>query len=336
MSFIWPKMLLLLLLIPLFVVIYLRIQRRRRKFAAGFSNMGLVRNSESRPLNQRRHIPSALFLAGLAILMLAMARPQAVVSLPRVQGTVILAFDVSGSMAADDLKPTRMEAAKAAARDFIQHQPLSVQIGVVAFSDSGFSVQVPTNDQGAILAAINRLAPERGTSLANGILVSLKTIAQANAVPAPRYYTNATPLPTPTPTPVPQGTYTSAVIVLFTDGENNENPNPLDAAQAAADRGVRIYTVGIGSPAGTTLKINGFIVHTQLNEDMLKQISQVSGGTYFNAQSQEDLLKVYDNITSQLVIKPQKTEITSILAGAGVLVLLIAGAFSLFWFSRLP
>lgn len=336
MSFIWPKMLLLLLLIPLFIVIYLRIQRRRRKFAAGFSKMGLVRNSESRPFNRRRHIPSALFLAGLAILMLAMARPQAVVSLPRVQGTVILAFDVSGSMAADDLKPTRMEAAKAAARDFIQHQPLSVQIGVVAFSDSGFSVQVPTNDQGAILAAINRLAPERGTSLANGILVSLNTIAKANAVPAPRYYTNATPLPTPTPTPVPQGTYTSAVIVLFTDGENNENPNPLDAAQAAADRGVRIYTVGIGSPAGTTLKINGFTVHTQLNEDMLKQISQISGGAYYNAQSQEDLLKVYDNITSQLVIKPQKTEITSILAGAGVLVLLIAGTFSLFWFSRLP
>jgi Ca-activated chloride channel family protein len=336
MSFIWPKMLLLLLLIPLFVVIYLRIQRRRGRLSAGFSNLGPVRNSESRPLNRRRHIPSALFLTGLAILMLAMARPQAVVSLPRVEGTVILAFDVSGSMAADDLKPTRMEAAKTAARDFIQHQPLSVQIGVVAFSDSGFSVQVPTNDQGAILAAVNRLAPERGTSLANGILVSLNTIARANAVPAPRYYTNATPLPTPTPTPVPQGTYSSAVVVLLTDGENNENPNPLDAAQAAADRGVRIYTVGIGSPTGTTLKINGFTVHTQLNEDMLKQISQISGGTYYNAESEEDLLKVYDKITSQLVIKPKKTEITSILAGAGVLVLLIAGTFSLFWFSRLP
>ena len=336
MSFIWPGMLLSLLLIPVFVVIYLRIQRRRRRFSASFGNLGLVREEGARPLNRRRHIPSVLFIAGLAILLLAMARPQAVVSLPRVEGTVILAFDVSGSMAANDLKPSRMEAAKAAAQDFIKSQPLSVQIGVVAFSDSGFSVQVPTNDQGAILAAINRLTPEQGTSLANGILASLNTIAAANAVPAPRFYTNATPLPTPTPTPVPQGTYTSAVIVLFTDGENNEAPNPLDAAQTAADRGVRVYTVGLGSPAGTTLHVNGFTVHTQLHEDLLKQISQISAGTYYNAQSEEDLAKIYDSITSQLVIKPQRTEITSILAGAGVLFLLVAGTFSLFWFNRLP
>jgi Ca-activated chloride channel family protein len=336
MSFIWPGMLISLLLIPALVIIYLRIQRRRRQFSASFGGLGLARDRDARPLNRRRHIPSLLFMAGLAILLLAMARPQAVVSLPKVEGTVILAFDVSGSMAADDLKPTRMEAAKTAAQDFIKSQPLSVQIGVVAFSDSGFSVQVPTNDQGAILAAVNRLAPERGTSLASGIQVALNTIATANAVPAPRFYTNATPLPTPTPTPVPQGTYTSAVIVLFTDGENNENPNPLAAAQAAADRGVRIYTVGLGSPAGTTLHINGFTVHTQLNEDLLKQISQISGGTYYNAESEADLAKIYDNITSQLVIKPQETEITSILAGAGVLVLVFAGTFSLVWFNRLP
>jgi Ca-activated chloride channel family protein len=336
MSFIWPGMLLTLFLIPALVVIYFRIQRRRRRFSQSFGGLGLAHAADERPLNRRRHIPSVLFITGLAILMLAMARPQAVVSLPKVEGTVILAFDVSGSMAADDLKPTRMEAAKTAAQEFIKSQPISVQIGVVAFSDSGFSVQAPTNDQGAILAAVNRLSPERGTSLANGILVALNTIATANAVPAPRFYTNATPQPTPTPTPVPQGTYSSAVVVLFTDGENNENPNPLEAAQAAADRGVRIYTVGLGSPAGTTLHVNGFTVHTQLNEDLLKQISQISGGAYYNAQSEEDLAKIYDNITSQLVIKPEKTEITSILAGAGILALLIAGAFSLFWFNRLP
>ncbi len=336
MSFIWPGMLLSLLLIPVFIIIYLLIQRRRQRYSANFGKLGLVREEDARPLNRRRNIPTVLFIAGLAILMLAMARPQAVVSLPRVEGTVILAFDVSGSMAADDLKPTRMEAAKTAAQEFIKSQPISVQIGVVAFSDSGFSVQVPTNDQGAILAAINRLKPEQGTSLANGILISLKAIATANAVPTPRFYTNATPLPTATPTPMPQGTYSSAVIVLFTDGENNEAPNPIDAAQAAADRGVRVYTVGLGSPAGTTLHVNGFTVHTQLNEDLLKQISQISGGTYYNAASEEDLAKIYNNITSQLVIKPQKTEITSILAGAGVFFLLVAGTFSLFWFNRLP
>jgi Ca-activated chloride channel family protein len=336
MSFIWPGMLLFLLSVPVLVVIYLRIQQRRRRFSASFSSLGLVREAEARPLNRRRHIPSVLFIAGLAILLLAMARPQAVVSLPRVEGTVILAFDVSGSMAADDIQPTRMEAAKTAAQNFIKDQPLSVQIGVVAFSDSGFSVQAPTNDQAAILAAVSRLAPTRGTSLGNGIQAALHTIAAANVVPAPRFYTNATPLPTPTPTPVPQGTYSSAVIVLLTDGENLENPDPLQAAQQAAERGVRIYTVGLGSPAGTTLHVNGFTVHTQLNEDLLKQISQISGGAYYNAQSEEDLTRIYDQITSQLVIKPQKTEITSILAGAGVLVLLVAGTFSLVWFNRLP
>jgi Ca-activated chloride channel family protein len=248
----------------------------------------------------------------------------------------MLAFDVSGSMAADDLQPTRMEAAKAAARAFIEQQPLNVQIGVSAFSDSGFSVQVPTNDKEAVLASINRLSPARGTALANGILVSLNTIAAANAVQNLGYYSNLTPAPTLTPTPVPQGVYTPAVIVLLSDGENNMNPDPLEAAQLAADRGVRIYTVGIGSPAGATLEIEGFKVHTQLNEAMLQDISERTGGAYFNAQSEQDLLEIYKNLDTQLVIRPEEMEITSILAGAGVLVLLIGGFFSLAWFSRLP
>ena len=336
MSFIWPGMLLSLLLIPLFVALFLRIQRRRRQLAATFNSLGLGQNAEVNRHTWRRHIPTMLFLVGLVILLLTLARPQAVVSLPRVEGTVILAFDVSGSMAAKDLEPTRMEAAKAAARNFIQEQPTSVQIGVVAFSDSGLSVQVPTNDQGAIMASINRLAPTYGTSLANGILASLNSIAALGAEPAPSFYSDLTPIPTLTPTPMPPGTYTSAVIILLTDGENNEDPDPLAAAQAAADRGVRIYTVGIGSPAGTSLDINGFTVHTQLDEGLLTQISQITDGKYYNAESEQDLLKVYDDIATQLVVRPEKTEITSILAGAGLLVLLIGGTFSLFWLNRLP
>jgi Ca-activated chloride channel family protein len=332
MSFIWPAMLLLLFLIPLFVALYMRLQRRRQRLAASYGQFGLAQG----PAGLRRHIPPALFLISLAILIVALARPQTVVSLPRVEGIVILAFDVSGSMAADDLQPTRMEAAKTAALDFVQRQPSSVQIGIVAFSDSGLSVQAPTNDQEAIMASINRLGPERGTSLANGIFASLNTIDAANARPAPSLYTDLTPTPTPTPTPVPQGTYTSAAIVLLTDGENNENPDPLEAAQAAADRGVRIYTVGIGSVAGTTLDVNGFTVHTQLNEPMLQQISQLTGGTYYSADTEQDLRAIYDNLDPQLVIKPQKLEVTSVFAGASIFVLLIGGTFSLLWFSRLP
>jgi Ca-activated chloride channel family protein len=335
MSFIWPVMLVLLVLVPLFVVSYIVLQRRRQQLVARYGRLGFASGAGARGSGLQRHIPPALFLTGFAILMVALARPQTVVSLPKQEGTVILAFDDSGSMAADDLKPTRMEAAKAAARDFVQRQPLSVQIGVVAFSDSGFTVQIPTNDKDGILAAINRLAPQRGTSLASGILASLNTIA-AGTRQAPLLYSDLTPSPTPSPTPVPKGTYTSAVIVLLTDGENNESPDPLAAAQTAADRGVRIYTVGIGSAQGTTLHINGFTVHTQLDEATLKQISELTGGAYYNAENEQDLLKIYDNLNTQLVIKPQKTEVTSIFAGASILALLIGGVFSLLWFSRLP
>jgi Ca-activated chloride channel family protein len=210
-----------------------------------------------------------------------------------------------------------------------------VQIGVVAFSDSGFAVQVPTNDKQAILASIDRLTPQRGTSLANGILASLNTIA-AGKRQAPLLYSNLAPTPAPTPTPVPKGTHTSAVIVLLTDGENNEAPDPLAAAQTAADRGVRIHTVGIGSAAGTKLHINGMIVQTRLYEATLQQISQITDGTYYNAENAQDLHAIYNNLNPEWVIKPEKTEVTFILAGASLLILLIGGMFSLLWFGHLP
>jgi Ca-activated chloride channel family protein len=336
MSFIWPVMLLLLLLIPLFVLLYVQLQQRRRRLAASYGSFGLLREAAGRELGRRRHIPPALFLGGLTILLLAMARPQATVSLPRIEGTIILGFDVSGSMAADDLKPTRMEAAKTAAREFVEHQPSTVQIGIVAFSDGGFTVQTPTNDQEAILATINRLSPQRGTSLGQGILASLNTIAALNAEPTPSPEAGQTPTPAPSPTPVPEGTYLPAAIILLTDGENNQEPDPLVVAQAAADRGVRIYTVGIGSAAGTTLHVEGFTVHTQLDEATLQQISQLTDGLYYNAENEEELRAIYENLNPQLVVKPEKMEVTSIFAGAGIFIFLIGGAFSLLWFSRLP
>jgi Ca-activated chloride channel homolog len=335
MTFIWPVMLYSLILIPVFIALYLILQRRRKHIAANYQTLSTASEISKRDPGIRRHIPPILFFIALAILGVALARPQTEVSLPHIEGTVILAFDVSGSMAADDFKPTRMEAAKTAAKSFVDHQPSTVRIGVVAFSDNGLTVQTPTNDQDAILTAINRLGPERGTSLASGILASLKAIDVGAGQPS-EIYTNLTPVPTLTPTPMPQGTYAPAVIVLLTDGENNENPDPLLAAQTAANRGVRIYTVGIGSPAGTNLHINGFIVHTQLDEDTLQQISQITGGTYYNAQSEQDLIKIYNNLNPQLVVTPELTEVTSIFAGASILLMLIGGMFSLLWFSRLP
>jgi Ca-activated chloride channel family protein len=335
MSFIWPAMLFSLFVIPLMVGGYLLFQRRRRRLAARYSSFGLTQTASSGGLGVRRHLPPALFLAGFTILAIALARPQAVVSLPRNEGVVILAFDVSGSMAADDLKPTRMEAAKAAAQEFVQRQPSSVQIGVVAFSDSGFAVQPPTDDQDAILAAISRLTPQRGTSLAQGILASLDTIARATGQ-TPVLQGDLSPTPIPTPTPVPEGTYMPAVILLLTDGENTAPPNPFDAVQTAVDRGVRIYTIGIGSAAGTLLHVNGFTVQTQLDEAMLKQISQITGGEYYTAENEADLQTIYENLDPQLVVKPEKMEVTSLFAGASVFIMLVGGMFSLLWFSRLP
>jgi Ca-activated chloride channel family protein len=332
MSFIWPPMLLLLLAIPLGAALYLRRERsRRRRLAAYGASLGPVPGDRAARASLRRRIPAVFMLAGLTLLVVAMARPQGVVSVPRVEGTVILSFDVSGSMAADDLAPTRMEAAKAAARTFAERQPSSVRIGVVAFSDSGFSIQVPTTDQALVLAAINRLNPERGTSIARGILSSLTTIAAAED-PAAGYYSNRSAAPTPVPT----GTYDSAAIVLLTDGENNQSPDPLEAARTAAERGVRIYTVGLGTTAGTTIEVEGFKVHSQLDEPMLRQISEITDGSYYAADDPEELSAIYDSIQTHLVIRPVAMEITSLVAGAGALVLVVGGIASLLWLGRLP
>ncbi len=326
MTFIWPALLSLLVVVPALAGLYVWLAR--------YGNFGLAQAGNRRP-GARRHLPPALFLSALTMLIVAMARPEAVVSMPRVEGIVILAFDVSGSMAADDLEPTRMEAAKTAARDFVERQPPGVLVGVVAFSDGGLSVQAPTDDQVAILAAINRLAPQRGTSLGSGILAALNTIAASEA-PATNYYSNKDLTPTPAPTPVPKGTHKSAVIVLLTDGENTAPPDPLEAAQVAADRGVRVYSVGIGSAEGAILNVEGFSVRSRLDEATLQQIAQLTGGEYFNATDEEELRAIYQTINPQLVVRPQTMEITSLLAGAGLLTLLIGSAFSFMWLGRLP
>ena len=339
MSFIWPPMLLTLALIPIGLVLYRYLDVGRRRRLAAYGGSGLAGGATRRPGGIRGRVPAVLLVLGLVVMAMAMARPQAVVSLPRQEGTVILAFDVSASMGATDLQPTRIAAAKVAAKDFVARQPRSITVGVVAFSDSGVSVQQPTNDQAAVIAAIDRLAPARGTSVAGGILASLKVIAIAEAGPyANDYYTNASPSPTAasTPTPVPAGTHAPAAIVLLSDGENNESPDPMAAAQAAANQGVRIYTVGLGSAAGTTVTVNGFQLHTQLDEATLQGISQLTDGTYYNATDAQQLRSIYDNLDTGLVLQPQLTEITSLFAGTSLL-LLIAGALtSLLWLGRLP
>jgi Ca-activated chloride channel family protein len=338
MSFLWPAVLILLLIIPLGVAVYVTRERRRR--ARAVAALGALQPGAAagggRARQIRRRIPAALLVTGLTVLVVAMARPQSVIGVPRFEGTVVLAFDVSGSMAATDMQPTRMEAAKAAARDFVSHQPKSIQIGVVAFSDAGFSVTVPTDDQSAVLAAIDRLGPERGTSVARGILSSMTAIATASRDPEAGYYTNKSPDANQLPPVVTPGTFAPAAIILLSDGENNQQPDPIGAAQGAAERGIRIFTVGLGTAAGTTLDVEGFRVHSALDETALRQIADITDGKYYTASQPDQLRGIYDDIATRFVIRPEATEITSFMAGAGLGLLALGGLASLLWFGRMP
>jgi len=336
MSFIWSSLLYLLLIVPLLLWLYFRSQRQRRELAARYGSMGMVSDSTKKSAGVRRHIPSLIFLVAITILIMSIARPQAEVSLPKLEGTVILTFDVSGSMAADDLKPTRMEAAKAAATEFVNKQPSNILIGVVAFSDGGISIQAPTNDKTQTLETIYRLVPRRGTSLGNGILVSLNTIVVSEGDPPFLNSTNPSSPSTPTPGTAIQGWYPSAVIVLLSDGENNQNPDPSAAADLAADLGVRIYTIGIGSTEGATLEVEGFTVFSQLNEGLLQSVSENTGGQYYKAANEAELARIYRDLEPKLSIKTENIEVTSLFAGAGILLFLVAGALSLLWFGRVP
>jgi Ca-activated chloride channel family protein len=274
-------------------------------------------------------------LAGIAVLIVAVARPTATIGVPRYEGTVILAFDVSGSMAADDLQPSRMEAAKAAAAAFVEGRPRGVIVGVVAFSDSGLSVQPPTSDQAAVLAAIARLHPERGTSLNEGIGAALTAITDSEQDAIRGYYTDRSPTPTVAPVADP-ASHDSALVVLLTDGEATNDEDPFAGAVEAAEQGIRIHTVGVGSATGTIIDVEGFQVHTQLDETTLRVIAERTGGTYHHAATADDLRAIYDGLDTRLTVRAEPIEVTAIVAAVGFALVLLGGVAALVWMGRLP
>mgnify|MGYP001081215464 CR=1 FL=1 len=334
MTLIWPWMLSALLLVPLFAVLYLRLLRRRQQTATALGPLGVVQNRSGREVGRGRHLPPALYLLGLTFLLFGLSRPELPVSLPRVEGTVILAFDVSNSMLADDLEPTRIEAAKVAARNLVENQPSTIRIGVVAFGNGGLVVQPPTKVQGDVLAAIDRISPQGGTSLGQGIFTALNALAgePLGADEAPLTGDN---LPEEMPA-LEIGDYSSAVILMLTDGENTSAPDPLDVAQLAAEAGVRVYPVGIGSAEGAVLEVDGFNVLTRLDETALEEIAGVTNGAYYRAEDGESLQDIYREIDLQLTVKGERMEVTSILAGLGTLFFLIGAGLSMIWFGRVP
>jgi Ca-activated chloride channel family protein len=335
MTFLWPPMLLAVALVPLGALVTRAIDERRRRRMAAFGGLGGGAVGARRSTRLVDRIPAALVVAAFLVFAVALARPQATVSLPRVEGVVLLTFDVSGSMAANDVTPSRMDVAKAAAKAIVDRQPAGVVVGVVAFSDAGLSIQPPTSDQATLLQAIDRLGPARGTSLGLGILASLRAVDQPDSDTPPSYYSNRSPAPSQPPAPVAPGSHDAAAIVLFSDGENNERPDPITAAQTAADRGIRILTVGVGTAAGTTLDLDGFRVQTQLDESLLRQIADITAGTYQPAESADPGL-VYDKLSEHLVTRDESLEVTALVAAAGLLLLVAGVVTSLARSGRLP
>ena len=336
MSFAWPFALLLLVLIPLGGLVHRAIGRRRARRAGALAMPGRV--TTGRRARLRSAIPATLFMLALIAMVVAVARPQGTVTLPVGQGVVVLAFDVSGSMAATDQTPTRMDVAKVAATDFVQHQPPGIAIGIVAFSDSGIAVQAPSTDQAEVLQAIKQLAPQKGTALGQGLQAALHLVSVAEAGSSVDYYTSASPDPSPTatPAPVPPGSHGSATIVLLTDGENNERPDPLTIAQQAADLGIRVDTVAVGTADGADLDLNGFHVHSQLDEALLQQIATMTAGTYYASDSQGQLTDVYGAITPKITVQDQTIELTALAAGAALGLVVLGAMASLAFLGRLP
>lgn len=346
MTFLWPDLLWLLIAVPTLVAVYLVVLRRKKRAALRYASLSTVKEALGIGQRFRRHVPPLLFLLALATLLLAVARPAALVMLPIQQQTIILAMDVSGSMRARDVEPNRLVAAQEAARAFVADLPRGVRVGVVSFAGTAAVVQPPTQNREDIVGAIDRFQLQRGTAIGSGIIVSLATIfpdagIDVSASIYERSARRASPLePGRAPeakefTAVAPGSYASAAIVLLTDGQRTTGPDSLEAAKMAADRGVRVFTVGVGTPAGEVIGFEGWSFRARLDEDTLKAIADRTRGEYFHAGTAMDLQKVYQSLSARLVFEKQRTEITALFAAAAAGLMLAAGFLSLLWFNRI-
>jgi Ca-activated chloride channel family protein len=342
MSFLAPIQLWLLAVLPFFALFYVHLIRRRKSAALRYPNLGIIKEAAGRRGSWRRHVPPALILLALAAMTFGLARPTTVLTLPSERSIVVLAMDVSGSMRAADVEPDRMTAAKSAARGFVNDQARATRVGLVAFSTSAMIMQDPTISRGDVIEAIDLLRPQRFTAVGSGIVAALQAIypeetinvSLSSASRSARLGELKPDFPPP-PTPVKPGSNTSSVIVLLSDGRTNAGVEPLDAARLAADRGVRVFTVGFGTPTGGIIDFGGGMMRTQLDEETLQAIADMTGAKYFHATSEADLQEAYASLTSQFVAETKRTEITAAAAAVAALLMVLAGALSLSWSSRL-
>jgi Ca-activated chloride channel homolog len=323
MSVRYPLMLLVAVAVGLGLALAYRWLQRQRTSALAAA--GLTPASPARS-GLRRHLPPLLFLAALTLLLVAVARPQATIAVPRAAGTVILAFDVSNSMAAGDIAPTRLAAAQSAAIGFVQAQPATVDIGVIAFGHGALTTQLPSDDHVGTVAAIRRLTVAGGTSLGQAILASLAAIVGKSVS-----------LPEPGSAAPPQdlGYWGSATIVLLSDGEDTGGPDAVAAAELAATAGVHVETIGVGTVAGTTIEVDGYQVSTALNEDLLTQIAETTTGSYHRAGNAQALDAIYRSLDLRITAQDELVELTGAAVAIALLLLTIGGLLMINWFGRI-
>jgi Ca-activated chloride channel family protein len=342
MSLIWPNMLWLLLLLPLLVALYFWVLARKRKTTVRVASVAIAKLALGKGPGWRRHVPPLLLLLALATLLLAVARPTATLTLPMAERTIMLAMDVSGSMRAEDVKPNRLVASQEAAKTFVNKLPREVRVGVVAFAGTAAVVQAPTASREDVIKAIDRFQLQRGTATGSGIILSLATLFPDDGIEI-QHITGQRNFPgkeigakkeaAPRP-PAAPGSYNSAAIIMLTDGQRTTGPDPLDAAKMAADHGIRVYTVGVGTTNGETIGFEGWSMRVRLDEETLKNISVLTHGEYFYAGTAEDLKKVYESLSSRMVVERKETEVTALFAAAGALLALLSAGLSLWWFGR--
>ena len=309
MSFEWPLMLLALVLLPVLLAVYLIALQRRKRYAISFTNLELLKEVAGEQPGIKRHIPPLLFLIGLAALLFALARPMMNVNVLRARSAIMLVMDVSYSMNAMDLKPTRIAAAQQSAKRFVEQLPATAQVGLVSFSGKANLNAPLTLDHNAVLEAIAGLKLDNGTAIGDGLLSALDHIAAQNR-------------------------QTPANIILLSDGESSEGYAPLEAAARAQQLQVEVNTVGIGQ-RGERTQLNASQT-VGLDETTLQAIAQTTGGHYFYAAEAGELESIYKNLSTSLIPVREPTEVTAIAAGIGALFLVAAALLSLWWFQQFP
>jgi Ca-activated chloride channel family protein len=342
MSFLWPHYLWLTPALLLLPAAYVWLLRRRNKQAVRYSNLGIARSANT-GRSWRRHLPPALLFVSCATLLLAAARPVARVTLPWSRSSIILAIDVSLSMRVNDVKPTRMEAAQEAAKNFLKDLPKGIEVGLVTFAGSSQVAQRLTLDRQSLVEAIDAFQMQIGTAVGNAIVVSLAELFPDHGLDvgemtfggrkAARSIDNAGKPPPREITPVAPGSYKSAAIILLTDGRRTTGIDTLTAARLAADRGVRIDVVGLGTVDGAAATPEGLPIYMQLDEPTLREVARMTAGEYHHAGSAEKLRSVYEHLGSRLQVQTREMEITALFALASLLLAVAAGTLSVLWFA---